>query len=921
VDVQTEVAPPQYVIDQPYANLTSVLHNNKHETYENVNMLQGWPMQPSSDLDASQLDALRRLLTKRLAICQGPPGTGKTFISVQAIMIMLANHKSGDPPIIIACQTNHAVDQILRHIAAFEPEFARLGGRTKDRNIVKARTLYELRNATSQPPIAGGLYLSAKRKMKKLEKEIEVLLMPLKPDKTGPLDFRLLEKLNIITAKQADSLEKGASQWVHDESRDFREARTSPFFIWLGKSLITVPHKQEREEFCFEFEEADLPFEQLRELDAENIVRDDDAEFEKQLGTRFPISDNFTCYKVPGMTVEKVKNALKQDDLWKIPEAMRPAVYRHLQSELKRTIVPSFREKAKAYNKLATDRRISQWEQDEILLKDQKIIGMTTTGLSKYRGLISALQPKIVLIEEAAETLEAPVIAACMPSLQHLILVGDHKQLRPHTHVKDHENEPFFLNISLFERMVNNEVEYSELKKQRRMIPEIRRVLYPIYGELIEDHASVLDPGNRSNVPGMGGVNSFFFTHHAVEQRDEHMSAYNAEEVDMIIGFVEYLVYNGVDTNDITLLTFYNGQRKRLLSNLRQRGSLMGIQFKVVTVDSYQGEENKIVILSLVRSNDNGQIGFLDVENRICVALSRAQCGLYIFGNGHLLSQANKTWAKVIKIIGGARRKKDRPKIEPFTRIDRKLPLRCSNHNELTLITAPSDWEDNHGGCQQKCAGRLPCGHRCVLNCHPFAHDRVSCRQECGKPFPCGHGSCKTECGQKCSCPVCNKKRARPPPSRLLRSFDEGEQHLRGSTNESWTSFAKEEEMNSDLASASAPLVSFWGSAELGDEERSKHLFDAGPGGEDVDGVVDGCDQMKRTNPEVKTRNYEIAGRDKENVVMTAELERDGGGGEISITTRSRKVRAGMLEIEEGVEAAGKSGGRIDWSKMESLLD
>ena len=86
------------------------------------------------------------------------------------------------------------------------------------------------------------------------------------------------------------------------------------------------------------------------------------------------------------------------------------------------------------------------WELDYNYLKEAKIIGMTTTGLSKYRGLIQSLEPKIVLVEEAAETLEAFVSVACfkryvwhspwqmmglkVSSLEQLILVGDHLQLR-----------------------------------------------------------------------------------------------------------------------------------------------------------------------------------------------------------------------------------------------------------------------------------------------------------------------------------------------------------------------------------------------------------------------------------------------------------------------------------------------------------
>lgn len=66
---------------------------------------------------------------------------------------------------------------------------------------------------------------------------------------------------------------------------------------------------------------------------------------------------------------------------------------------------------------------------------------------------------------------------------------------------------------------------------------------------------------------------------------------------------------------------------------------------RITILDNYQGEECKIILLSLVRNNAEKRIGFLAIENRVCVALSRAKQGLYIMGNIDLLcekSQVNK---------------------------------------------------------------------------------------------------------------------------------------------------------------------------------------------------------------------------------------------------------------------------------------
>ena len=110
-------------------------------SFENVNILEDWPDTTTTGLDKSQSTALKRALTKRFAIIQGPPGTGKTHVSIVALKALLSNMTMGDPPVIVTCQTNHALDQLLRHVAQFEANFVRLGGRSKDQDVIQKRTL------------------------------------------------------------------------------------------------------------------------------------------------------------------------------------------------------------------------------------------------------------------------------------------------------------------------------------------------------------------------------------------------------------------------------------------------------------------------------------------------------------------------------------------------------------------------------------------------------------------------------------------------------------------------------------------------------------------------------------------------------------------------------------------------------------
>jgi hypothetical protein len=71
----------------------------------------------------------------------------------------------------------------------------------------------------------------------------------------------------------------------------------------------------------------------------------------------------------------------------------------------------------------------------------------------------------------------------------------------------------------------------------------------------------------------------------------------------------------------------------------------------MTVVDNFQGEESDIILLSLVRSNENANIGFLKIENRVCVALSRARKGMYIVGNMENLIQNSEIWPKIKEVL------------------------------------------------------------------------------------------------------------------------------------------------------------------------------------------------------------------------------------------------------------------------------
>jgi superfamily I DNA and/or RNA helicase len=276
---------------------------------------------------------------------------------------------------------------------------------------------------------------------------------------------------------------------------------------------------------------------------------------------------------------------------------------------------------------------------------------MTTTGLAKHQRLFAALEAEVVVVEEAAEVLEAHLLGCLTPATRHLILIGDHLQLRPSTAVY-HLARCHGLDVSLFERLIAGGAEHVQLSRQRRMRPCISALLAPVYPAL-RDHP---DTATFPPVPGMA-VPLYFLSHAQPESHDgESNSRSNEHEAALSQALTQHLLRSGVAPSRITVLTTYCGQLVRLRKRFRAPGGEAGLdEVRLCSVDQFQGEESDIIILSLVRSNTLGSIGFLSVQNRMVVALSRARHGLYILGNGTLLSGRSALWRGVLEQLGATR--------------------------------------------------------------------------------------------------------------------------------------------------------------------------------------------------------------------------------------------------------------------------
>ncbi|CAB4422693.1 unnamed protein product [Rhizophagus irregularis] len=749
VELNKEIDIPEYLkIRQP----TYTFKTDDTVCEKTFDISGEWPAVENifPTLHTSQYDALKRMLTCRLALIQGPPGTGKTYVGLKAVKMLIDNLPY---KIVVACQTNHALDQFLEGIQKFENQIVRLGSRSKS-DTIKMFTLYNKRQdiKLSDRPFKNSEINGLFKQKEQITREMIAFC---KEIENPFLELEYIKEKGHLSPEQISNLMQ--DDWFCSSSTNDNGERD---YIqeWLEPSITAATSRQNDIDFQINqliLQDGGNQIEDEDEVDEEDI-KDAEADFHGNDDNQFMNDVPFVnlrsekCIRsdtyVDEDTIDKYS---KWDDLWEVPDEVRAALHNRWRREKLNETCDKLKALCRKYSELCDKIKAERTREDLFILKQARIIGMTTTAAAKYHKLLMNLGPKIMIIEEAAETLEAHIVTALTPETQHLILIGDHEQLRPNISV--HElAEKNKLNVSLFERLRNLDLPFSLLREQRRMRPEIRKLLTPIYDDALSDHEEV---NHYPDVPGLTD-NLFFFDHQESEKLErDTMSRTNTFEARMCAKLANYLVMGGMEESRITILSMYSGQRKEIYKYLRDESRKTPVlkQIRVSSVDGFQGEENDIIILSLVRSDESNRgIGFLSISNRVCVALSRAKHGLYIFGNASQLRYRSTLWRKVLSIL------------EKSKKCDQFINLYCQKHREKeTQVFTFADFP-LEGGCSRNCEEKMDCGHICKSICHLSSHDKIFCPEDCIRTLPCGH-PCNKECNQKCGkcvetiimCPPC----------------------------------------------------------------------------------------------------------------------------------------------------------------------
>jgi ATP-dependent RNA/DNA helicase IGHMBP2 len=261
-------------------------------------------------------------------------------------------------------------------------------------------------------------------------------------------------------------------------------------------------------------------------------------------------------------------------------------------------------------------RKILSYNEDKLYDQAQVILG-TPIGLMDSH--LNKLKFQTLIIDEAAQCLE-PLAWCIFPMADKYVLSGDPFQLPPT--VLSPQAEKLGFNRSILEVCFRQSASVYLLNTQYRMREAIagfssqffykNELLTPTHLQNISKHITFFDTA------GAG---------HEEQQGANGSSLMNEGELDMVKRIIRS---ENLATETTALISPYSGQvtlaKEQLPSEMR-----------ISTIDSFQGQEYHTVIVSLVRSNDEGQIGFLNDTRRMNVALTRAKEQLYVIGDSATL--------------------------------------------------------------------------------------------------------------------------------------------------------------------------------------------------------------------------------------------------------------------------------------------
>nr|CAD7434013.1 unnamed protein product [Timema monikensis] len=708
IDRYVEIKTPPYLIKKPAVKY-SIRNIPKQIPVLNT---QVYPSEKKFKLDVFQIQAFKTALTKELAIIDGLPGSGKKYLGTKLVEVLLDNSSAWqevDEPILVLCHSTSTMESILESLLPVTDQIVLVTNKqTLNSKLQQFHLLYK-RSEAIYPKLTA--IINMRDNLQKVISEMKQITSDMSEisKANGILNLQCLIKFEAISRLHC----AGFCQLVaHPEEI---------FYKWLMlKTKLTPQHEK-----AVEKREVDSFYEMRVNKEVSDIERD----FKLDQGDKYTqltfaetvlnlekesLAVNAQMRKLQDLwgengkvvhddilklldiyeDLKKLKSVLKrqlsnevQQDLgllryllkMKNVHDMKPKerwlLYRHWVSKIKTQLWKRFQQFHCVFLKLVHDYELIRYSQELEIMRNCKVLGMTIDQAVKHYKILEEVKSKIVIVEEANAIPEADLVVCLSKDCSHLILIGNYQPGGSRT------------GLSLMDRLVRNGVKTNTLSVQHRSPPEMCRLLVPtIYGKP-EGHCITTE---HSRVQGM--CNNVFFVKHnkpeKVVQTGTLLSYQNVHEAQFLLALSRYLLLQRYSSEHITILTPFVGQWS-YLQNVLSNSPNEKVQVKMV--NDFEGKENSLILLSLVRSNGNGKIDEMKNEKLVCTMLSRAKKGLYIIGDIDTLAKCSPVWFKIQNAL---------VKEEA---IGEFLTLRCRTHpDHLTQVLQPQDFDKS-----QKCGCSL----------------------------------------------------------------------------------------------------------------------------------------------------------------------------------------------------------------------
>lgn len=651
-----------------------------------------WPSEDSVILDADQLRAVKSALTQELTVISGGPGTGKTYVGQAIAKVLLQNrHKWGvnlaeralgrtdidSGPILILAPDTVSLDHFLKGI--------------DDKGIVRIDQQNEGKKgaSTTRSDHGGSDPEGAQKRLSSIQANIV-------SSRRSIISVESLKQ--VMNESHADGISQkgGIAAWIMPDSNQKALKRAN---VGLGPQEVGDGWVEDPFHIDYDPNKKD--------------TSDGSGLSQKDLISRIRHTD-----RMKKEQEEAVKEpwTLKNDQRWRL--------YRFWLREFWNTATRRIRLISKELEETVQRERVISEKSEYMAYQNASVLGVTSSSAIGHHRILRYVQPRIMIVVQAAEVMESVVISSLSQNCRQLIMIGYDKAILEQNSAVSALARTGDVELSSFLRLIERKYAVTRLTMQHRMAPAISRFI-KLDNTDLEDLADVTRHDEVQGIP-----RRVYFMNHGFPRFNA-----SSQELEFLSTLCLYLLKQGHLESEITILSNSVGQRDRF----KKVNGLSKVSVELL--NDFLGE-NDIILLAAFQMED--PVGRLKPQDRLMKALSMAKKGFYAVGN---FDSLGKQCDQVLHVLEEAKR---------LEALGSELPLTCRYHeNQHDVATKAKDIQKriDTGGCGLQCTARLRCGHSCKLPCHVHDNKQLGdyrCEQQCRKPIcPAGH-KCTKKCFEKC---------------------------------------------------------------------------------------------------------------------------------------------------------------------------